>query len=567
MFVPMRQYGKYGFVSDSPASTLPIGAWSGARNVKFRGGYIERVYEPTRIDQEPAPGQQSIPTGAMWAQQFFDSQVVRFIVATRTGLYLSGVDGPTTWLDVTRSSGPYTTPAVVDGGYWQSFAWGSTVVFNNGVDIPQVFDPVGNRFVDLPKFGIITTDDGTPDHDTNLRCRALIPYKAFLVALNCYEDGVDRPNTVWWSDTYTTPNLWEDPGYNPWDYNSATNNGGQNQVGLEDGPLQWGATLGEGLMVYATTSCTQMLFVGGPNVMDFRRLFEYGCAGIYCATEFMNAHYVVSGDVMYVHDGNSVKQIAEDRVRDWFYRNVRNLERSCRTVTDYTQREVIIYFDTVNSDGVTNPPSPHRLALVYNYEDDNYTVLDAVVDGGGGLFAVNCMLPGLDLGLFTEVGQTWDLQVGTWNTQEEKRWGQLQGDSGSRAINVVIYWLSDTGLYKAYDNSVPNNNKSYMVRITNVDLDELDPKLTTNLWKHIRQVYPHIIGEGTMRARFGWSPNLAFEPTWGEWIDYILKGDGTNVKLDCRTTGRYLAIEYDFRLVNAMRFSGADFDVLPVYGR
>ncbi|MGL4565299.1 MAG: hypothetical protein ACRCVD_08385, partial [Halioglobus sp.] len=184
MFVPMREYGKYGFINDTPASMLPIGAWSRARNVRFRGGYIERALEPVLVDETTTDSAVfALPDGIMWGQQFFDGQSVRFAIATPTSIYVSG-SGPTVWNDATRASGPYTTPP---DGYWQSFAWGNTVVFNNGVDVPQVFDPASERFVDFPRWGIITGTDGTPDVDTGARCRVLVPYKAFLVALNVIE--------------------------------------------------------------------------------------------------------------------------------------------------------------------------------------------------------------------------------------------------------------------------------------------------------------------------------------------------------------------------------------------
>lgn len=576
MFVPMRDYGKYGFINDTPASMLPIGAWSRARNVRFRGNYIERALEPDIVDEVaalPRRGTRVLPDNVLWGQQFFDGQNVRFAVGTADALYVVAND-ETNWIDATRDTGAYTTP---DDGYWQSFAWGNTVVFNNGVDIPQVFNPTTQKFVDLPRWGIITKDDGTEDFDSQARARVLVPYKSFLVALNVSEITTaaleDQPNTVWWSDSLGSPDLWLDPGYNPWDYNSAENLGGKNQVGLEDGPLQWAATLGEGLMLYNSTSCTQMLFIGGTFVMDFRRMFEYGCAGLYCATEYANYHYVVASDVMYIHDGNSVTQIAEDRVRDWFYRNVRNVETTCRTVTDYSAREVIIYFDAEPDEYVTNAPSPTKLGLVYNYEDNNFTVIDAAVDRENNLYPVNCMVYGLDLGQFSEVGDTWDDSILAWDNNGELRWDQFQGGADSKAIKVSMFWLTNSGLYRANQLSTAAPNKSYFVQKTNMDLNELDQSLTTNLWKHLKQVYPHIVGKGTMEARYGWSPNLEFAPTWGEYLPYKMLDEDlptdttADVKIDTRTTGRYLAIEYRFNGVEVMRFSGADMDVLPIYGR
>lgn len=580
MFVPMRNYGKFGFISDTPASMLPVGAWNFARNVRFKGNYIERCLEPDTLDQldslDPqSPNARDYPAEVMWGQQFYDGQIVRFVVATRTDLYIVNSE-QSEWIKVTRASGTYNTP---EGGYWQSFSWGNTVVFNNGVDIPQVYDADANIFIDLPKWGIITKEDGTPDYDTRARARWIVPYKSFLVAGNIIEsldsfDDSPQPNAVWWSNGYQSPDLWKDQG-NAWDYNTSENNlSGKNLIGLEDGPLQWAAGLGEGLILYNSSSAHQMLFTGGPFVMDFRRLFDYGCVGLYGASEFLNFHLVVGPDVLYVHDGNTIKQVAEDKVRDWFYRNVRNLESTVRTVTDYSNREVVIAFDMNPDEFLPATPDPARVSLVYNYDDDNWTVIDASVQRGGVLYSTVCMVYGLDLGRVTEVGQTWDQSNLEWDEYGEVTWNTLQGGAASQAVKVSMFWITASGLYRANTLSTPATLKSYLVRKTNMDLDEINPQLTTNLWKHLRQVYPHIVGDGRMYFRSGWSANLESGPIWGEKKEYWMTIEDTpqrqqepSVKIDCRTTGRYLAIEFEFSGVRAMRFTGADFDVLPVYGR
>jgi len=576
MFVPMRNYGKFGFIDDTPASMLPIGAWNQVRNVRFKGNYIEKCLEPDLVSDTETS---NFPAGAMWAQQFYDGNIVRIVVATRASLWLSSSD-TSSWVDVTREGSGYLTP---EDGYWQSFAWGLTCVFNNGTDAPQVFDPVTDKFIDMPNWGIITSDTGTENFDTQARARFIVPYKSFLVACNVTESiGAQndsfQPNTVWWSDGFQSPDLWEDQG-NVWDYNSTTNLAGKNQIGLEAGPIQWAATLGEGLIIYNSSAATQMLFTGGGFVMDFRRLFDYGCVGLYGAAEFLNQHYVVGSDVMYIHDGNTVKQVSEDRVRNWFYRNVKNLESSVRVITDYTNREVIVQYDAlpdVLSRDISIPESV-RLGLVYNYDDDNYTVIDAAVDrdNGPSLDRVVCMVYGLDLDEFTELGPTWDDQTLRWDEFGDARWGQLQGGATSQTVRISMFWLTATGLYRANKLSTPAPNKRFIVTKSNMDLDEINPQLTTNLWKHIRQIYPHIVGLGLLRVRLGWSPNLETAPAWGEWKDYRMltenaapeDGPLSDVKIDCRTTGRYLAIEWDFAEVRAMRFTGIDIDVLPVYGR
>ncbi len=552
MFVPTRDYGRYGFVKDTPQFQTPIAAWGEARNVRFKGGFIERALEPDEI--LPAP---DFVEDVIKGQQFYDGSKVRLTVATASNIYLLSEDG-STWNTI--GTGTYATPNTG----WQSFPWGNTVVYNNGVDIPQVYNPTTGLMVNLPKWGIITADDGTPGLDTQAKCRVLAPYKSFLVAINVAETSVTpddetQTNTVWWSDSYTSPDLWLDPGPDiyPWDYNSSTNLSGKNLVGMEDGPLTWALSLGEGIILYTTKSATQMLFVGGNFVMDFRRLFDYGCVGVYGASEYNNLHYVVGPDVMYVHDGNVVKQIAEDRVRDWFYGQVENLELNTRVVTDYSEREVLIQFDN-RADEFNSGQT--RLALAYNYEDDNYSTIDASYDNGTALVPVVDMVYGLNFvaAQGTEVAGTWDESNLSWDSYGPVQWSPTAED-------IALFWLTKDQLFRANALSTPAPNKNYIVRKTNIDLDELNPQLTTNLWKHLRQMYPHAAGSGVMRVRFGWSPSLETAPNWDDYIDYPL--NTVTAKVDTRTTGRYLAMEFRMEDTTLLRFSGADIDVLPVYGR
>lgn len=567
--VPLRGMGKVGFIADIPQGDTPPQAWGLVRNVRFEGPYISKRLEPFPIEP-PLPASDII-----WGDQFFDGTIVRFVAASRTKLYLLSADGAN-WVDVTRASGDYTTPA---DGYWQSFPWGNTVVFNNGVDIPQVYSFTTGTFVDLPRWGIVSDQNGNndPGFDTGLRARVLVPTRNFLVAFNLTwsdpfaENFFDDTNRVWWSDAYKTPKLWEDPGYLTWDYSDPTTLAGQNLVGLEDGPLQWAAQLGSDLVLYTSTSAHNMQLIGDvDSPFVFLRLFNYGCIGLYGAVEYNNRHYVVSENSHYVHDGSTVVQIADDRVQNWFYAAVKNLEGSVRLVNDTIEHEILIQFDA-KPDLTLLPggaPDPTRLALVYNYKDDNYSVIDMMAEKNGALVRVECAIVGLDLQRSTPIGGTWDDAVGVWDDQSET-WQSLSGAATSDTVRTSTFWLTNDTAYRANQSAQSSPLKSYLVRKQNMNLDELFAEATSNFWLHISQMYPHMVGEGIMRVRAGWSPDLETPPVWGPYKEYNL-GDAftpADYKIDFRQTGRYLALEMRFEDISVMRLSGADTDLKITYGR
>ena len=317
MFIPLRDFGKYGVIHDTMDDALPVGVWSDARNVRFSGLEIEKMLEP-----EIERSLDSITELPRWFEQWSSSSSTYVAVATDTSLYILESDGsgPSTW----RVAG-----TGYQAGKWQSFEWGDTVIFNNGRDIPQIYDYGTGTFVDLPYWGIISTGEEAadptlaPTRDTNLRAEVLVPYKSFLVALNVTENGKKKPNTVWWSGasdlaTFST----EINGPPDWDYEDPGSLSGKSEVGLGEGGITAAVVLNENLIIYTDTSATAMTFTGGSLVMGFRRLFGKGAAGIHCVAEFDNAHFVVSRDQIYLHDGSTVRQIAQDRVEDEFFKRV-----------------------------------------------------------------------------------------------------------------------------------------------------------------------------------------------------------------------------------------------------
>lgn len=368
--IPLRNFGKYGVIAekDTQQEALPIGTWSNARNIRFSGASFEKMLEPRLQIARDVLASEGV---FRWGQGWSDGLSSYFVAATDNYLYFwrASNDSDGEWIQV---GGPYET------GQWQGFAWGNTVVANNGKGAPQIFDTQNLQFVDLPKWGLISnandiTDSLDPSVDTAARCRCLVPLGSFLVAIGVTESGLYRPNTAWWSNA--TPLVGFDTGIAgtggppDWDYESPGSLSGKRELGVGDGALTWAAELNESLICYTERSATALAVSGGSQVMSSRRLFGKGAAGLHCAAEFNNKHFVLSRDEIYLHDGSTVQEIAKDRVEEEFWTRAGRGGRFGANDVDFNRiqvvknpdrKEINLLFDSSEISDLTEGLPPYK---------------------------------------------------------------------------------------------------------------------------------------------------------------------------------------------------------------
>ena len=97
---------------------------------------------------------------------------------------------------------------------------------------------------------------------------------------------------------------------------------GQTEVGVGAGNIVTAKLLNDNLIIYTDSDATALSVVGGRFVMQTRRLFNKGAAGLHCVEEFENKHFVIARDQIYVHDGSTPQLIAQDRVEREFYKRI-----------------------------------------------------------------------------------------------------------------------------------------------------------------------------------------------------------------------------------------------------
>lgn len=225
----------------------------------------------------------------------------------------------------------------------------------------------------------------------------------------------------------------------------------------------------------------------------------------------------------------------------------------------------------------------YRYALVWNYEDDNFTYRDvaAVIGDAGAGYSLApgvCMQYGFQPGWATR----WvDAQAGqiadeTWTEAGllGKRWLDYFGPGESEDILFLTLregvWLDD----QFVDNFT--NAKEYFVERIHIDLDDLVTEWTTNYVKHLREFVFHMLTPdfpddppvvtNSFDFYIGWSLNLMAAPRYQAAVRVPLTEAG-DYKVDFRSTGRYLAWTMDFKATQRIVMTGGDLDAEQAHGR
>ena len=220
-----------------------------------------------------------------------------------------------------------------------------------------------------------------------------------------------------------------------------------------------------------------------------------------------------------------------------------------------------------------------RLALVWNFEDNNFTWMDSSVIVGTELSSVVCMKYGFEPGWQTRWEDldavTWDdLSAGTdpWSVLAERpaRWEDFYEAGGEQNM----YWLTSEGVYTSDQVIDRTGVKKYFVERISIDLDDV-MGTTSQSYKQVKQLYPllqspsAVTGENLYDFKIGWANNLMDIPDYkpAVTIDLQKTSVGGRHKIDQRGTGRYLAMYWDFTYTDEIAFTGVDVNAAEVYGR
>lgn len=569
--LPIRQLGQVGVVSDTNPYDLPINGFSDANNVIFDEGRISRA--PVFKQLYPA-----IKSSKTWAEF-----------------------GATTWADADTLSyeaatGEATSASRFVGSYADP-AYGETVIIADKdgtvraypegtlADVtPPVTTPVDNEETwsscqvagvttlarkDMVPYARSISADATykemsvSNWPVNTTCAVMRSYGDFLLALNVTKGAINYPTMVKWCDPvpYGAAVAAID-----WDETSTTNSAGENVLGELKNPIKDGLTLGTQFILYATDQVWLMEYTGSSLVFNFRRLFPTGgIMNTNCVVEVEGKHYVFGSDDIYVHDGNSKKSVADNKVRRRVYKTL-DPNKKNRFFVVHDAIANLIHFCYVSRQNEVNFPNTAfcNKAAIYNYREDTWSFMDLPNVVGGAEATVT--LTSSQYPSVTDTYQSYNTDYLSFETTAPKvpiMLGLTDLANGLTESRVYATDLPTIGVVNLPAN-LETFKPAYVVR-AGLDMDEIQAGLRG--YKTIRGLQPQAefeVSDGTFYWQLGasdlpggpivYSTNYYFNPS-------------TDYQISSKVSGRYLAYKISTSNIENFRISGFDMDVLVLSRR
>lgn len=500
-----------GVLADPSTGQTPLNALTDARNVRLRDGQIELNLgeaDQTTPSIVPLFLMPCVVAGTnvwMYAGQ---NKVYVTDGSTHTNLTRQ-----TTGVDVNYAA------SLVRG--WNGGVLNGIPVVNNGVDIPQMWNPVSLT----QRLQALT---GWPATAT---CKAIAPFGTYLIAMNITKGSTNYPHMVKWSHS-------ADVGAVPtsWDEADPTKDAGENELAGED-PIVGGLALGDQFVVYKQSSAHVMRYTGPPYIFNFAPLFsEHGAAGPNAFTALGRSHVVLTQSDLIMHSGTGAidKLILTSRMRKWLFSNIdeQYLEK-CFVIQNPFFSEIIVGFPEVGS-------STCNLALVWNWRDDALTVRD--------LRSVHHAATGP----VTAAGVSdWDSDYEQW-TSDLSGWNK---DSLVPAAQRVLL-ARDTPALTVIDSGTVIGPAFITGYIERTGIAGENPA-KRYLLKGIR---PRINApDGTViKIRGGASERILGSVTWGTEVTFTV---GTDFRADMLVSGRYIAYRIGSDAAYGWSLEGLDLEI------
>lgn len=526
----IRNLGKYGVVTDVDPYDLPPEAWSFGKNVRFRGGRVERapVFRSVlTIDADPRFCSSALPTSGLdlLVIGYKNGRVKRFESDAQTDLSISGYVNADAEL-------PFTTTHLADVFY-----------INRGDRIPwykrssdTIFQALGGGW------------------NANWRAKLLRSCGNALVALNVTKSGTSFPTMI---KTSALPTSGTIPS--SWDETVPSTLATENILAEMEGAIIDAQNLGNNLYIYGLNEAWVMS-PGGSGVFDYQVTpFGKGSINANCAITVGGRQYVFGVNDIWMHDGVSHQSVCDEKTRQFIFSTI-NINRANRCFVAHFPQRNELHFCYVAGDQYTDfvgtAGNGCNRAAIFNYAESHWTFDDLP-------YAFSACLANLDNAL------TYAIAPGTYDTggsfldQEDsiKRTLAFVGESNATyGLSNKLYAFDQYGAGSsvAYSVDTAATKGAYLER-TGIDLDEL-PEKELRGYVVVTSIYPQArLGTEAAALKFAFgsadAPNLS--PSWSEYQTY---NGNDEIKLDYMSAGRWLAIKAKHEDYREMSFSGVDLD-------
>lgn len=358
--IPVDNIGSAGVIRDLWAPDTPPEAWSWVRNVRM-GPHGAEKFLGHRATLGTAAGLElAVDSPFYWMAYIPVADSNGYWVISAGGkLYSLVAQNPYVDSNITRLVGGDYTNSL--DKRWGMYPFNGMMLMHNQTDAPQVWVPGAANATDLANW------------PAGLVCRSLKGFGSYLVALGETDGATEYPTRVRWSHP-------ADPGSMPsWDETDPTLDAGFYDALDVPGHFVDQFTLRGEHLLYSTDRIMVMQEIGGNDIFSIRpRISSAGALAQHCVTPFKkNAdyHLVLSGDDIFVHNGQSPESILDPRMRRWFFSQIdtTNYRRSY-VVENKAFSEVWVCIPT---QGAEYP----NLALVWNWLENTLSFRDLRVQG------------------------------------------------------------------------------------------------------------------------------------------------------------------------------------------
>lgn len=519
MILPITQVGQYGILRDQPAHEIPLNAWSDGQNVRFREGKVEKIEGQSNAYDPPS----IVPYNVL---PVITPTVYFWLYAGLAKVYCTDQSAH---FDITRAvGGDYAALADTN---WTTAVLGGVPVINNGVDDPQMWNPVSSA----QRLQLLS------NWPANTKCNSLRSYRNFLVALDVTVLGSRNPYLVKWSHGAVS-------GAVPvtWDPTDTTKDAGEYSL-VENGDFCIDSvSLRDDNVIYKDASVWRMQYIGGLAIFRFSKMFlQMGIMSRRCAAEYYTGlHAVLTHDDVVKHDGQNVVSLLTNKQRRWLFNRIdtTNYRRCFVMVVAQSDEVWFCYPSTGNS--FCNE------AVIWNYKFDTvgFRQLPQVADGKSGVVDTSA------------TPSVWDSDPATWDS-DSTVW-----DAANFNSSILRPLMAAQTTQKLVAGNVGTqfagvNYTSYVERTgISVPAAKGAPPPNVSQVLFCRNVWPRI--EGTIGGRVNvyigssFAPNVA--PIYQAPQVFTI---GTTRKIDCRVTGSLLAIKFESTDSTDWKLSGYDLDI------
>jgi hypothetical protein len=324
--MPIRNLGAHGLIGeDQSRFSLPVGALKAANGVRCDGVNVRTFLQSKELFN--SYGSASTSTSLQFEPSFFlpvqwigsnPNPQLYFIYANNNNIYGAADASRKNNLTRTAAGADVIYSALTSTYDWTGEVIGGIPTLTNGKDSPQVqlTSSLTTRFQNIRWDDSAGTTWATRTAGA-VQCLLLTSLERHWVAMNMVENGDYLVNRIRWSDptlTNTQPTTWEDTRLDTVaDYYDLDETPGE----ILDSKM-----LGRTRIVYKSDSIWAMDWVGGDSIFQFRRLFDFGPAGLFCVVSLGSTHVVLTPTDIIEHNGVSYSSLAHSKIRSELQENI-----------------------------------------------------------------------------------------------------------------------------------------------------------------------------------------------------------------------------------------------------